>query len=122
LNPAQALKDINQELKQAEEMIADVEQNSIINTVRSIGKEKVATDINDIIGVNAHQQKLKALKFLLNSIPLKVLFIVDADMTELDGMASKVLIESLKVSFQKFKNLRSSLSKCIEDDKGFLPK
>lgn len=122
MNPAQALKDINQELKQAEEMIADVEQNSIINTVRSIGKEKVATDINDIIGVNAHQQKLKALKFLLNSIPLKVLFIVDADMTELDGMASKVLIESLKVSFQKFKNLRSSLSKCIEDDKGFLPK
>jgi hypothetical protein len=43
-------------------------------------------------------------------------------MTELDGMASKVLVEKLQTAFKAFKNMRTSLQECIKDDKGFLPK
>jgi hypothetical protein len=77
-------------------MIADVEQNCVVNAVRSIGRDNDATQINDLIGGNVHLQKLRTLKFLLNSIPLKVVFFINAEMTELDGMAPKVLIEKLK--------------------------
>jgi hypothetical protein len=49
--------------------------------------------MNKNIGFNHHQQKLKTLKFLLDSIPLRVLFIIDQEITELDGIASKALVE-----------------------------
>lgn len=41
---------------------------------------------------NEVDQKLKRIKFLINSIPLKTVYIIDGDLSQVDGMLAQALI------------------------------
>jgi hypothetical protein len=59
-------------------MITDLQKNNII-TGRDRVEDKLL--IEELIGSEVDQSKLRTMKFLLNFIPLKVLFIIDESLS-----------------------------------------
>jgi hypothetical protein len=59
-------------------MITDLQKNNII-TGRDRNEDKLL--IEELIGSEVDQSKLRTMKFLLNFIPLKVLFIIDESLS-----------------------------------------